>query len=420
MNILSMRRVLLLALAAAATRAQARPIALGEAYAAALKRSEEVAEKGETYAQALAQIDEFWAAVKPHLSLNATQLWQAPAPSAFAAFEPTSQQTVALNVTQPLFSGFREFLAVRQSQAQGESAELQFERAKQLLYQDVASAYLNLLQSRQDIAAREETVKLTSDRVKELQNFESIGRSRTSEVLAARAQLAQNEADVETSRGLDRIYLETLQFLTGLSDELEPGDLTLPQAEDEAPFLERARRRPDVESARRDLEASELFVSIQSRQRWPTIGFSGNYYLARSNPSYQNINWDATVTGQLPLYWGGQISAQTREAEARRRYNEQALSLALRQAELDVRSAHSDLVSDLAIVKALENAKTLAEENAKAQAADYRHGLVTNIDVLASLTTVQDTRLRLDQARAAAVLARARLDVAAGDAGSAR
>ncbi len=134
----------------------------------------------------------------------------------------------------------------------------------------------------------------------------------------------------------------------------------------------------------------------------------------------QHVNWDATVTGQLPLYYGGQIGAQTRQARAQRRFNEQALSLVLRTAELDVRSSYSDLTSDLSIVAALQNAMTLAEANAKAQTADYRHGLVTNIDVLTSLTTVQTTRLRLDAAQIQAYYARVRLEVAAGGPESAK
>jgi protease secretion system outer membrane protein len=391
------------------------PITLGEAYAAALKRSEVVAEKGETYAQVLAQVDQLWSAVKPRLNLNATQTWQdTPGPNVGFPL-PANQQTVALNGHQPLFAGLRDFLAVKAGKAQGQSAELAYQRAKQLLYQDVTNAYLNLLLSRRDIATHEGQVKLTEDRVKELKNFEDIGRSRRSEVLAAQAQEAQDAADLESSRGLERVNQETLQFLTGFERDLAPQEISAPtQAEDMKSFLERAQHRPDVEGARKDFESSDLFVSIQRRQYWPTINLDGNYYLLRPRTFSQHVNWDATLTGQLPIYYGGQIGAQTRQAQAQRGFNEEALSLALRRAELDVRSAHSDLVSDLTIVKALENAMTLAEANAKAQAADYRHGLVTNIDVLASLVTVQNTRLRLDAAQIQAYLARVRLEVAAG------
>ncbi len=411
-------RVLVAALLAVSARpaaAEPRPLTLDQAYAAALKRSEAVAEKGETYAQTMAQIDYLWSQVKPRLNLNATQMWQdTPGPNVGFPI-PSDQHIVAINGHQPLFSGLRDLLAVKAGKRQGESAEFAYQRAKQLLYQDVTNAYLNLLESRRDIATHETQVKFTTDRVKELRNFEDLGRSRKSEVLAAQAQQAQDVADLETARGLERVQQATLQFLTGLEDELAPAEISAPtQAEDIKPFLDRAQRRPDVEGARKDLEYSDLYVSIQKRQYWPTVFVDGNYYLQRSVAFYQNITWDATLTGQLPIYYGGQIGAQTRQARAQRGYNEQALSLALRTAELDVKFAHSDLVSDLAIVKALENAMTLAEADAKAQIADYRHGLVTNIDVLTSLTVVETTRLRLDAAQIQAYYARVRLEVAAG------
>jgi outer membrane protein TolC len=405
----------------AAAAAPGRPITLDEAYAAALKRSETIAEAGETYAQVMAQVEQLWSEVKPRISLDATQAWQdTPGPNVNFPL-PANQHTVAINGHQPLFSGLRDFLAVKAGHAQGEAAQFAVSRAKELLYRDTANAYLNLLQSRRDIATHEAQVKLTDGRVKELKNFEDIGRSRKSEVLAAQAQQAQDEADLETSRGRERVDQETLQFLTGLNETLAPAEVEAPAgADDEAAFLERARHRPDVEQARKNFEYSNLYISIQRRQYWPTIALDGNYYLARPKNFSQHVNWDAALSGVLPLYWGGQIRAQTREAQAQARFNEQALSLAQRTAELDVHSAHSDLASDLSIVAALQNAMTLAEANAKAQTADYRHGLVTNIDVLASLNTVQTTRLRLDAAQIQAFFARVRLEVAAGGPEAAR
>ncbi|HEX4047894.1 MAG TPA: TolC family protein [Elusimicrobiota bacterium] len=407
------------AAASSAAEAAPLPITLDEAYDAALKRSEAVAEKGETYAQVMAELDVLWSDVKPRLNLEATQTWQDTQGPNEAFTIPSNQHVVAINAQQPLFSGLRDFLAVKAGRAQGESAQFAYRRAKQLLYQDVANAYLNLLQSHRDIATHESQVELIAGQVKVLKDFEDIGRSRRSEVLAAEAQEALDAADLETSRGLERVQQATLRFLTGIDRDMAPLEIPVPQAADLEPFLDRAQHRADVEGARKDLEYSDLYVSIQRRQYWPTVSLGGNYYLERTTPFYGHVDWDATLTGQMPIYWGGQIGAQTREAQAQRGFNEQALSLALRTAELDVRSAHDDLISDLAIVGALEKAMTLAEANAKAQAVDYRHGLVTNIDVLTSLTTVQITRLSLDAAEIQAYYARVRLEVAAGGPASA-
>lgn len=404
-----------------AAPAAGRPITLDEAYAAALKRSETIAQKGETYNQVMAQISELWSEIQPRINLDASQSWQdTPGPGVNFPL-PANQHTAAINGHQPLFTGLRDYLAIKAGKAQGESAQLALQRAKQLLYQDVTSAYLNLLQSRRDIKTHEEQVKLTADRVKELKNFEDIGRSRKSEVLAAESQQAQDVADLETARGSERVQQATLRFLTGIEEDLDPREIPVPApAGDLQTFLDRSRSRPDVEAARKDVEYADLYVSINRRQYWPTIDLDGNYYLMRPHNFSQHVNWDATVSAVLPLYWGGQIAAQTRQAEAQRGFNEQGLSLALRTAELDVRSSYSDLASYLSIVAALEKAMALAEANAKAQTADYRHGLVTNIDVLASLTTAQITRLRLDAAQIQAYYARVRLEVAAGGPEAAR
>ncbi|MDE2141604.1 MAG: TolC family protein [Elusimicrobia bacterium] len=406
---------LLAASGSPAAAADAKILTLDDAYAAALVRSETIAEKGETYAQVLAQIDEIWAAVQPRLNLNANHVWQ-DTPGQGVNFPlPANQDTVAINGHQPIFAGLRDFLAVRATKVESESAELALTRAKQLLYQDVAGAYLNELQNRRQISTLEAQVKLTDDRIKELKNFVDIGRSRKSEILAAQSQLAQDQADLAAARGGERLSQETLQFLTGLSGELAPQEVETPAAADDIQsFLDRAQTRPDVEAARKDFEYADIYVTMQGRQHLPTVFLDGNYYLRRPNNFSKNVHWDATLTGQLPIYYGGQIAAQVREAKAARGIKEAALSLASRQAALEVRSAHSDLESDLSVVKALQNAMNLAEANAKAQAEDYRHGMVTNIDVLTSLTVVQNTRLRLDQAEIQAYDARVRLEVAAG------
>ncbi|MBI3563915.1 MAG: TolC family protein [Elusimicrobia bacterium] len=409
----------LLAAPVPAAASDAKPVALDEAYAAALKRSEELAQRGYTYAQIQAQIDELWSVVKPRLQLNATHSWQ-DTPGAGVNFPlPANQDTVAVNGHQPIFAGLRDFLAVRAARAQGESAELALTRAKHVLYQDVAKAYLDLLQARRAVATREAESKLTEGRIKELENFVDLGRSRRSEVLAAQAQHAQDEADLASALGDERLRQAALRFLTGLDDDLAPAEVASPDAPGEvAPFLERAARRPDVEAARKDLEYADTFVTMQGRQYWPTVGVDGNYYLRRPQNFSKNVHWDAALTAVLPIYNGGLIAAQVREAKAQRGVREQALTLALRKAELEVRQAHADLLSDLAVLAALQRALGLAQANAKAQAEDYRHGLVTNIDVLTSLTTVQNTELRLDQARLRAFDDRVRLETAAGAPGS--
>ncbi len=394
----------------------ARPLSLTEAYALALERSEELAQRGEAVAELEASVDELWGGVRPKVSLVGSEQVQ-DVPSGVSGVSTTfSQRTreqAQLTLHQPLFSGLREYLAARSGKARLASAELALARAQQLLYQDVARGYLDVLGARRELDIRKALIAITDEQIRDLKEREKLGRSRRSEVLAAESQKAQALAALETARGAEAVAQVRLRFLTGAEEDLAPEPVALPSPVLE-PALEALARRPDVEAARRERDAAALDVGVASRQRWPVLALDGNYYLRRPPGFNDKIKWDAVFSLTLPLYDGGTIGAQTRRSKARERSAEAALSLARRKAELEESSARRDLSSALAAVAALEEAGRAAEANARAQREDFRLGQVTNLDVLGSLNVLQETRLRLDAARLLAYWARVRLDVAAG------
>ena len=61
-----------------------------------------------------------------------------------------------------------------------------------------------------------------------------------------------------------------------------------------------------------------------------------------------------------------------------------------------------------------DQAVALADENTQAQAGEYRLGLVTNLDVLNSLQTLQESRLQREESILNAHVAAAELSVAQG------
>ncbi|MBI5211272.1 MAG: TolC family protein [Elusimicrobia bacterium] len=384
-----------------------RAVGLQEAFELGLGRSSELAQRSQSVAEAWARVKELWAAVQPTLSFKTSEFVQDSESS-------RDKPEVKVSLRQPLFTGLREFLAVRVGKARGAVAELELRRAKDLLFQDVAAAYLGLLGYHRQLAIRQALVAIISDRIRELKERERIGRTRRSEVLAAESQRAQLVADFEQAKRDELDAQESLRFLTGLSERLAPSGLPEAPEPDLEGALGRGRDRADVEARRRDLQAARESTEIVRRGRWPIASLDGSYYFKRAE-TQKDIRWDLTVSAELPLYQGLRTAAQVQQAVAREKTAEEALSLALRKAETEVRKAHADLRGGLATVAALERAVSLAEDNAQAQAEDYRLGLVTNLDVLGALNTLQQARLRLTAAAVDVALARVRLDVAAGD-----
>jgi outer membrane protein len=405
--------VLFLPLSAAAQAE--RPIALPDAYRLALARSEEISIAGATYEETLAKADEIFSRVMPHVSLEGSETLQDVPRGASGLFLQRHREQGWVKLHQPLFSGLREFLAYRASKDLGRAAELSLERARHLLYRDVARAYLDLLTAQDDIRIRAALVAITENRVSDLKEFRKVGRARASEMLAAESQLASNLAQLESSRASEQVAQFKLAFLTGLDGRLAP--VPLPEAAPVPPLdaaLAKARARADVEARREEATAAERNVKVASRARWPVIALDANYYFQRPPSFTSDVKWDAAITGSLPLYGGGEIGSQTRQQEARLKARRAALEEGVRLAELDARSAHQRLRSSVAVTAALDKAERLAEENAKAQSADYRLGQVTNLEVLGSLNSLQQTRLQQNAARIDAYWSRVQLEVAAG------
>lgn len=395
--------------------AQERAIGLAEAYKLALARSEEIAASGATYEQALARTQEIFSHVLPRVSLMGSETLQDVPSGMSNIFLQRHREQGWITAHQPLFTGLREYLAWRASKDLGRAAELSLERAKQLLYRDTARAYLDLLTAQEDIRIREALVAITQKRVAELKDFRKVGRARASELLAAESQVAQNLAQLEGARASEQVAQFNLSFLTGVDERLAPAPVSegtqIPLLET---ALEKARGRADVQARRADASAAEFGVKVASRARWPVIAADANWYISRPPSFTSDVKWDATITGSLPLYTGGEIGAQTRQQEAQLKAKRAALSEGVRRAELEARTAHQRLVSSVAVVAALDAAERLAADNAKAQSEDYRLGQVTNIDVLGSLNTLQQTRLQRNAARVDAYWSRVQLEVAAG------
>ena len=411
---------LLLPVSAAAQTASTSPaagrtISLSEAYRLALARSEQIAISGASYDEALAKADEIYSHVMPHLSVMGTETFQDVPRGQSGLFLQKQREQGWVNLHQPLFSGLREFLAFRASRDLGAAAEFRLQRAKQLLYQDTARAYLDLRAAQEEIRIRGALTDITRDRVKDLKEFRKVGRARASEMLAAESSLAQQLASLETARAAEQVAQFKLGFLTGLEERLlpEPPSPPAPPPSLES-ALSKARVRADVSARRAEAASAEGSVKVASRRRWPVISLDANYYFQRPPSFTSDVRWDATLTGELPIYGGGEIGAQTRQQEARRKAAAAALSEGVRLAELEARSAHQQLLSAAAVTDALDVAAALAEENARAQAQDYKLGQVTNLEVLGSLNTLQQTRLQQSAARLDAYWSRVRLEVAAG------
>jgi len=358
------------------------------------------------------------AAVLPTVSGVATYTRQDDPPPSASLTTPSNltQQTVTkLTATQPLFRGFREFAALRQTRSLLDAQDADYRHARLLLFKDVAQNYFGVLSLEQELRNLDEEIRQNQERETDIQARIRIGRSRASEVLNVQAAISTLRAQQEQLQGQLRVARESFAFLSGLEAATPLEDsAALPVALDPLDrYMAKIDARPDVQGSQRRLMATRENVKIAEGAHLPSLDLNGNYYFER--PGYLNdIKWDVQLALTVPLFAGGSTQSKVREAASQASQAELNASQVRRQAEQEIRSLHEGVTFGLSQLAALEKSTEAARKSYEAQRREYQYGLVTNLDVLLALTTYQQNQRALDRARFTVKLDYQRLQAVAG------
>lgn len=392
--------------------AAAETLTLDEYFAQALVRSEVVATQGELILQAEERYRQAKSTLRPTVDGVASYTWLDKGARDTTA-NPTRQPHARLTATQPLFRGFREFAAMRQTQALIGAQNEDYRQARTQLFRDVVQNFYDVLALEQDLRNLDRQISLNVEREKELRDRVRIGRSRSGEMLTVQSTISTLRAQVQQLRAQLAAAREAFAFLSGLpADTLLHDTEALPARLDPLDtYLARLELRPDVKAAQQRLTAAQENITVARGARQPALDLNANRYLERKG-SLEDVDWDVQLALTIPLYSGGSLQSQVREAVSQSTQAELGASRVRRQAEQEIRSAYQSAVFDRSQLEALEKATEAARKNYEVQRHDYRLGLVTNLDVLQALTDFQENQRALDRARYTAKFDWLRLEAA--------
>ncbi|MEI6845748.1 MAG: TolC family protein, partial [Candidatus Firestonebacteria bacterium] len=318
--------------------------------------------------------------------------------------------TTALNLNQVLYDGGQLSYTLDKLKTLQRVKGFQLAAAKLELYASVAGSFYAVLAAEKDRFNTETVIKQTKEMLAELERRKAIGKTKYSEVLMAQVQLASLEADLE---GITRNILssrEAFALLTGLSRDsaLEEENKNEEAVKELEYYLAASAKRPDLAALQAEMEALNYESSVQASYGLPVFSLNGNYYPLRTGSS-SGVNWDAGLTLNFRLFDWGAAGAGLQEAQSKAKEAGLNLSLKKREAEKEVRSAYGSLQSLLLQIKKFELAVDLSEKNYLEQKKDYEFSLVTNLEVLQALNSLQSSKKALDRFRLEALTARAQL-----------
>ncbi len=235
------------------------------------------------------------------------------------------------------------------------------------------------------------------------QKQEAGGEVAHADVVKAQIQLQQRQIDLneaQTTLAKTKIALAVLIFPDVQTDYQIKDDL---DQTDPLPLLPEARAQaaatsPDVKAASLTVDQTGYDVTVARYGYLPTIGLDFFYGLNSNEIALHNSEGDrnigavAQVTVNIPVWNWGTTKSKVKQAELRQDQARLDLSLAQRQLQANLASAHAEAEGALGQVSLLRDGVNFATDSLRLTLLRYQAGEATAFEVADAQSTVKTAR----------------------------
>ena len=330
----------------------------------------------------------------------------------------------SLTLRQPLFNLPRYF-QYKQAQDLVQESHANYEREVQNLVVRVGGAYMEALLASESLKLVEAQKKQYTTVLEAARRAFSAGTGTRTDIDDAQSRLDMalaNELEARQNEDYTRRQLEVMinlpvMTLSGLGAQ---GVAALPDVVKALPeWVELAQTgNPEVKALLARLEATDKEVFRAKSAHAPTLeavaqwSDSGNENVTRINSSFENkaIGFQLTV----PLYQGGAVSSQVRQAVAEKTRVTESLEALRRDLSLRVHKEYRGITEGTLRIRALEQAQRSAAQMVDSTVKSQRAGVRSILDVLNAEQQVAAVNRDLIQARYVYLISRLRLNALGG------
>ena len=347
------------------------------------------------------------------LSLGTVELY--PGNFADRTFHSTS---FGVNVSQNVFSGFRNKLLYEQSILGLERGQLEQGKLIDDIGLFVVNTYLNILFNKENLETARAQYAFSEKQLKQVQDLVESGVQPRANLFDAEATLSNDEQKVtvaENNHDLSLLQLSQLLQLPYIGFDVEVVDVGAPSAsimyDDISLILSEAfERRNEIRIAEKDIESAQLGVDLSKSGYYPNVslgyGFNtgANFSnLNSSNSFFQQINDNKghgfNLNVGIPIF----SRFQNKTSVAKSKIQVENSKLNLEQAKFDLEStiqnAYTDAQAALKTYVAAEkslNSQQLAFDNSLER---YNIGAMNNFEL-------EQARIRLVNAESSLINAK--------------
>ena len=328
--------------------------------------------------------------------------------------------SAGFTVTEILFNGNRNINTVRQAESNVLGSRENLRGGEENVLLSAATAYMNVLRDTAILDLRKNNIIVLGEQLRQTRDRFRVGEVTVTDVAQADASLASGRSDYFAAQANLAASIANYRQIIGVEPHrLDPArsiESLLPRSVQDSVRTALAEH-PAIQAALHAVDAAELQVKIQEGQFYPTLAAVGSvtdYYAYEGEPGVKALN--ATVGAQIsvPIYTGGLVDAQVRQAK-------ETLTQARIQADLQRDNVRAQVVSNWSLLEATKAAiksNKSAVKAAEIALAGIREeamvGQRTTFDVLTAQQTLLNARVSLVTAQRDHVVASYNVTAAIG------
>lgn len=327
----------------------------------------------------------------------------------------TTSTSGSLQLTQTIFD-MSKWRALSLQEKSAGIQDVTFQTDQQTLILNTATAYFNVLSAIDSLSYTEAQKQAIYRQLDQTTQRFNVGLVAITDVQNARSQYDTVLANEVTARNNLDNAVESLRQVTGnyypalaslnvdsfKTDKPQPVNTLLKEAENRNLSLLQARLSQDL--------AREQIRQAQDGHL-PTLGLTASTAVTDSSyggsKTHNNPQYDDSGVGQskiglsfsLPLYQGGMVNSQVKQAQFGFVGASEQLESAHRSVVQTVRSSFNNINASISSVNAYKQAVVSAQSSLDAMEAGYSVGTRTIVDVLDATTTLFNAKQQLSSAR---------------------
>jgi outer membrane protein len=307
-------------------------------------------------------------------------------------------KSYGLQVTQPLFRGFRTKAQTEAAEKQVLAGRAKLESAEQQLFLDTASAYLGVLRDEAALDLERNHESVLEDKLKETRVRSKVGELTGTDVRQAESRLAR--AHVSRFQAESTLTQDRAAFTRLVGDA--PGQLQAPALTLESPrtltdiFHFAETQSPDVVASQFAAEEAEAEISLNKGSLLPEVDLVGNssrsYGESITVPGREDSS-QVLVQVTMPLYRSGTDYSKARAAQQTASQRRDELDEAVHKAHETADNAWQALMTAQAALDADETEVDAASQALAGVREESKVGTRTTLDVLNAEQELLDARI---------------------------